>query len=114
MNLNEEVQFSFMVGFPNSATANAVVELAEQLKFDSHRVGEHVAFPVPILDPLLQLSLASAFSDNLTFCGVDVQERGARLSAAISALKQLWKNEEVCYQSKFYQLVSGSKRSFFT
>ena len=114
MDLNEEVHFSFMAGFPNSATANAVVELAEQLKFDSLRVGEHVAFPVPILDPLLQLSLASAFSENLTFCGVDVQERGARLSAAISALKQLWKSKEVYYQSKFYQLVSGSKRSFFT
>jgi probable F420-dependent oxidoreductase len=43
------------------------VRLAESLGFDSIWVGDHIAFAVPMLDPLLQLAQAAAFSDRLIF-----------------------------------------------
>jgi len=43
------------------------VRLAESLGFDSLWVGDHIAFAVPILDPLLQLAQAAAHSDRLLF-----------------------------------------------
>ena len=149
MILSETTQFGFMAGFQEPATAKATVELAEELGFDSLWVGDHVAFPMPILDPLLQLALASAYTSTLTLgtgiyllplrhptvvakqvttldfmtggdrvifgvgiggefpneyaaCGVDVHERGARLTASIPALKELWTGETVSYSSPFY------------
>ena len=150
MKLLDQVQFGFIGGFPSPDEAKATVEIAEQLNFDSLWVGDHVAFPVPILDSLMQLALASAYSSKLVLgtcvfllplrnptvvakqvatldrmtggdrvifgvgiggefpneyvaCGVDVHERGARLSAGIPALKTLWKDEEVSYDSEFYK-----------
>ncbi len=150
MKLLEKAQFGFIGGFPSPNEAKATAELAERLNFDSLWVGDHVAFPVPILDSLMQLALVSAFTDKLIIgtcvfllplrnptvvakqvatldrmtggnrvifgvgiggefpneyaaCGVDVRERGARLSAGIPALKALWKDEEVSYDSEFYQ-----------
>lgn len=41
--------------------------LADSLGFDSLWVGDHIAFAVPILDPLLQLAQAAAHSDRLLF-----------------------------------------------
>jgi len=149
MILNDQVQFGFMAGFQEPKTAKATVEIAEALNFDSLWVGDHVAFPVPILDPLLQLALASAYTSTLTLgtgvyllplrhptvvakqvttldfmtggdrvifgvgiggefpneyaaCGVDVHQRGSRLSASIPALKKLWTGESVSYSSEHY------------
>lgn len=150
MKLKNNCQFGFMGGFPSAASAKETVELAEQLAFDSLWVGDHIAFPVPIQDSMMQLALASAHSTALTLgtcvyllplrhptivakqvatldfitggnkvvfgvgiggefpneyaaCGVDVSERGARLTAAIPALKKLWTGEKVSYKSKFYE-----------
>ncbi len=52
---------------PDIGDARALVAQAERLGFDSLWVGDHVAFTTPILDPLLQLAQASAFSQRLTF-----------------------------------------------
>ena len=49
------------------ADTRATVEVAERLGFDSLWVGDHIAFPMPILDPLLQLAQAAAFSERLWF-----------------------------------------------
>ncbi|MBV1881904.1 MAG: TIGR03619 family F420-dependent LLM class oxidoreductase [Pseudomonadales bacterium] len=149
MILKDEMKFGFMSGCPTPAEAKATVNLAEDLEFDSLWVGDHVAFPVPILDPLMQLSLASAYTTKLMLgtgvyllplrhptvvakqvatldfmtggdkvifgvgiggefpneyaaCGVDVHERGARLTSSIPALKQLWTGEKVSYDDRFY------------
>ncbi len=51
------------VGSPDAARATA--ESAEQLGFDSLWVGDHVAFAVPILDPLLQLAQLACFSEKI-------------------------------------------------
>ncbi|MGE0623418.1 MAG: LLM class flavin-dependent oxidoreductase [Pseudomonadales bacterium] len=61
-----DLQFGVMAGFPDPESARATVEQAERLGFDSLWVGDHVAFPVPILDSLTQLALAAAFARRLT------------------------------------------------
>lgn len=60
------LQFGIMSAFPDPASAQATVAQAEDLGFDSLWVGDHVAFPVPILDSLMQLALASAFARKIT------------------------------------------------
>ncbi len=52
---------------PDLDDARALVELIDRLGYDSLWVGDHVAFTIPILDPLLQLAHAAAFSNRLTF-----------------------------------------------
>jgi probable F420-dependent oxidoreductase len=56
------LEIGFMTGAPNAEAARASAELADRLTFDSLWVGDHVAFAVPILDPLLQLAQLAAFS----------------------------------------------------
>lgn len=43
----------------------AFVELVDRCKFDSLWVGDHISFPVPIFDPLLQLAQAAVVSRRL-------------------------------------------------
>lgn len=52
-------------GYPSREHARRGVELARRCRFDSLWVGDHVAFPMPILDPLLQLAQLSAWSEDL-------------------------------------------------
>jgi probable F420-dependent oxidoreductase len=47
--------------------AKVVVELVDRLGYDSLWVGDHLSFAIPILDPLIQLAQAAAFSPRLTF-----------------------------------------------
>lgn len=64
--LDERVAFGFMAIAPDMATARRTAALAEATGFDSVWTGDHMAFPVPILDPLLQLELIAAFSERIT------------------------------------------------
>ncbi len=54
-----------MSGFASPEEARPVVEHAEALGFDSLWVGHHVAFPVPIMDALIQLALAAGFAKKI-------------------------------------------------
>lgn len=65
--LTKKVQFGMMTGFGTAAAARRIVDFAHQNDFDSLWVGDHVAFPVPIMDSLTQLSFAAALSDRLIF-----------------------------------------------
>ncbi len=65
--LEETVKIGLMTRLPNPDECRATVELLESLEFDSLWVGDHIAFTVPILDPLLQLSHAAAYSRRLLF-----------------------------------------------
>jgi alkanesulfonate monooxygenase SsuD/methylene tetrahydromethanopterin reductase-like flavin-dependent oxidoreductase (luciferase family) len=60
--LEADLEIGFMTGAPNAEVARATAELADRLAFDSLWVGDHVAFAIPILDPLLQLAQLAAFS----------------------------------------------------
>ena len=125
-----------------------LVELVDDCGYDSLWVGDHLAFAVSILDPLLQLAQAAVVSPRLTLgtnvyllplrhpgpvakqvasldhlcegrlifgvgvggefpkefavAGVPRGERGARLSAAIPLLRQLWSGEPVSYAGKYF------------
>ena len=52
---------------PDAASVRALTGLLDRLGYDSLWVGDHIAFALPILDPLLQLAHAAAFSQRLTF-----------------------------------------------
>ncbi len=62
----KELQVGVMTGFPDPESAKQNVEQAEALGLKSLWVGDHVAFPVPILDSLAQLALASAYTQSVT------------------------------------------------
>jgi len=52
---------------PDLEDAKGLVRLADDLGFDSMWVGDHVAFPVPIMDSISQLAWAAALSERMTF-----------------------------------------------
>jgi probable F420-dependent oxidoreductase len=64
--LASELRFGFMTSVPDPDTARATAERAEAWGYDSLWNGDHVAFTVPILDPLLQLAQLGAFTRKLT------------------------------------------------
>ena len=61
-----KLRIGVMTGFPDPISAEQHVAQAETLGFDSLWVGDHVAFPVPMLDSLSQLALASAYAQTVT------------------------------------------------
>ena len=65
--IQRRLEFGLITSMGGRADTRATVEGAERLGFDSLWVGDHIAFPVPILDPLLQLAQAAAFSERLRF-----------------------------------------------
>ncbi len=50
---------------PSWEDGRDVVELVDRLGFDSIWVGDHLAFSIPLLDPVVQLSQAAVFSSRL-------------------------------------------------
>jgi probable F420-dependent oxidoreductase len=125
-----------------------LVRLVDDCGYDSLWVGDHIAFAVSILDPLLQLAQAAVASRRLMLgtnvyllplrhpgpaakqvasldhlcegrlifgvgvggefpkefavAGVPLNERGARLSAAIPLLRQLWGGGPVSHRSRYF------------
>ena len=65
--LETELRVGFITGLTSPEAAQATATLAEDLGYDSVWVGDHVAFAVPILDPLLQLAQLAAYSKRLIF-----------------------------------------------
>lgn len=65
--LDTELKFGFITAMHNPAMTRATVDLAEKFDYDSLWVGDHIEFPVPILDPLLQIAQAAGMSSKLTF-----------------------------------------------
>lgn len=62
-----ELKFGFITAMHNPAMTRATIDLAEKFDYDSLWVGDHIEFPVPILDPLLQIAQAAGMSSRLTF-----------------------------------------------
>jgi probable F420-dependent oxidoreductase len=133
---------------PTIDEMQALVRLVDDCGYDSLWVGDHIAFALSILDPLLQLAQAAVVSRRLTLgtnvyllplrhpvpvakqvatldhlcegrlifgvgvggefpkefevCGVPLGERGARLSAAIPLLRELWGGAPVSYDGRCF------------
>jgi alkanesulfonate monooxygenase SsuD/methylene tetrahydromethanopterin reductase-like flavin-dependent oxidoreductase (luciferase family) len=70
MAMDLPLDMGLKLGFPAHTEtpdeARRTVELAERLGYDSLSHGDHLAFAVPIGDPLIQLGAAAAFSRRLT------------------------------------------------
>lgn len=65
--LDADLRFGLIASMPDAAATRSTTALAERLGYDSIWVGDHVAFPVPILDPLLQIAQAAGHSERLQF-----------------------------------------------
>jgi probable F420-dependent oxidoreductase len=63
--LESALRFGFVTSFGSVLAARATAEMAEAGGYDSLWVGDHIAFPVPILDPFLLLASVAAFSSRL-------------------------------------------------
>src|SRR4051794_28806512 len=50
---------------PSIAELRSAVERVDRNGFDSIWMGDHISFPLPILDPLLQIAQAAAVSSRL-------------------------------------------------
>ena len=65
--LDDELRLGFIAAFGSRDAARDTAALARRLGYDSIWVGDHVAFPMPIHDPFLQLAQLACFDDTLTF-----------------------------------------------
>jgi len=63
--LDDELRIGFITSVGSVEAARRTAEGAEKHGYDSLWVGDHIAFAVPILDPLLQLAQVAAFSSKL-------------------------------------------------
>lgn len=68
---------------PNLADAKRLVELVDRCGYDSIWVGDHLAFAIPILDPLIQLMQAATWSSRLQI-GVGVYLLPLRHPASVA------------------------------
>lgn len=64
--LDDRLAFGFTASFTDPQAARELVSFAETHAFDSLWVGDHIAFPVPIVDSLAQLACLAGMTDKLT------------------------------------------------
>jgi len=65
IDLDPTLRFGFITSFLTRAEGKTIAKMAENLGFDSVWVGDHMALPVPLLDPFLQLTQLAAHSTKL-------------------------------------------------
>ena len=63
--LEKDMKFGWMTSMDSLSSARQTTKLADEIGMDSLWVGDHIAFAVPIMDPLLQLAQAAVLSDRL-------------------------------------------------
>jgi probable F420-dependent oxidoreductase len=63
--LESDLRLGFITSMGSPEAVRTTAQAAERLGYDSLWVGDHVAFPLPILDPLLQLAQAAGCSRSL-------------------------------------------------
>ena len=64
--LDTKTRFGLTTTLPYPEAARATVELLDHHGYDSIWVGDHLAFAQPILDPIVQLSLAASYPSSLS------------------------------------------------
>jgi probable F420-dependent oxidoreductase len=63
--LDPRLRIGFIAGFDGREAGRSLAGTALRLGYESIWVGDHVAFPLPILDPFLQLAQLAAHGDQL-------------------------------------------------
>ena len=64
--LSDRLELGFITSAADPAAARRTAGNAEAWGYDSVWVGDHVAFAIPILDPLIQLAQLACYSEKLT------------------------------------------------
>ena len=64
--LASKITFGLHAQLPNPAETRQIVRLAEEGGFSAIAVGDHLAFALPILDPMVQLAQVATLSDKLS------------------------------------------------
>lgn len=64
--LDDRLRIGFITGVASRDAARHTALLAKRLRFDSIWTGDHVAFPMPILDPFQQLAQIAAHAEDVT------------------------------------------------
>ncbi|MGH0032307.1 MAG: LLM class flavin-dependent oxidoreductase [Myxococcota bacterium] len=64
--LEPDLRFGFITGVASRQGARDVAALAMRHRYDSVWTGDHVAFPMPILDPFQQLAQVAAHTEGVT------------------------------------------------
>jgi len=64
--LADDLRFGFMAVAGDVDSARQTAAFADTHGFDSIWTGDHIAFPMPIQDPLLQLGMIAAFNPRIT------------------------------------------------
>jgi probable F420-dependent oxidoreductase len=64
--LDDDLRTGFITAFGGRDAARDTAALARRLDYDSVWVGDHIAFPMPVFDPLLLLAQLASFDDELT------------------------------------------------
>ena len=63
--LSSQTTFGFHSKFPDPTSARRAVDLAHKCGFNALAVGDHLAYPLPIDDPLLQLAQVATLTDRI-------------------------------------------------
>jgi probable F420-dependent oxidoreductase len=64
--LDDGLRVGFITGVGSREAARGIAQLATRHGYDSIWTGDHVAFPMPILDPFQQLAQIAAYCDDVT------------------------------------------------
>lgn len=64
--LSEKLCFGWATSMDSLEAVRSTTALADRLGLDSLWVGDHIAFAIPMMDPLMQLAQAAVCSDRLT------------------------------------------------
>tara|TARA_Y100000590_G_scaffold460236_2_gene619136 strand:+ start:996 stop:1928 length:933 start_codon:yes stop_codon:yes gene_type:complete len=64
--LNTKLEYGFITGFKTAQMGQKLADFAKTQDFDSLWVGDHISFPVPIMDCLAQLASICGVADGLT------------------------------------------------
>jgi probable F420-dependent oxidoreductase len=63
--LEEELRVGIITAMGSRKAVRETAALVERLAFDAVWVGDHIAFPIPSLDPLIELAQLAAFSERV-------------------------------------------------
>lgn len=94
--LDDTLRVGLITSAPSPGAAREVVSLAERLELDSLWVGDHVAFAIPILDPLLQLAQMACFCSEHSRLQLGTSVYLLPLRHPVPTAKQIATLDQVC------------------
>lgn len=104
--ITSEMSFGWMTSMDSAGAVRETTLLADRIGLDSLWVGDHIAFAMPIMDPLLQLAQAAALSERLSF-GTSVYLLPLRHPVGVA--KQIATLDRLCSGRLFFGVGIGGE-----